>query len=151
MKHIITRVLASFFLVSPYIYADNYDFKSGLWEITTTTEIIETDAPPEIEKMIRSMANNVETECIKSPTAMFEPEADDVKECKINIKRISSNKLLFEEVCTDAEAGGVSKTVGEMNLNGKTLTLLVESTTSDEIFSMKMKVLGSGKYIGVCD
>ena len=78
MKHIITGVLASFVLVSPYTHADNYDFKSGLWEITTTAEIIETDAPPEIEKMIRSMANYVETECIKSLTAMFEPDADDV-------------------------------------------------------------------------
>ncbi|MFC4279774.1 DUF3617 domain-containing protein [Thalassotalea piscium] len=84
-------------------------------------------------------------------SAMFDSEPDDVEECKVNIKRISSNKLLFESVCTDTEAGGVSKTVGEMNLNGKTLTSLVESTTSDESFSMKMKIVGSGKYIGACD
>jgi hypothetical protein len=38
-----------------------------------------------------------------------------------------------------------------MNLNGKTLTFLAESTTSDESFSMKNKVLGSGKHIGKCN
>lgn len=152
MNTVVPKIIFSLFFIVPLTtYANNYDFKSGLWEITTTAEIIDTDAPPEIEKMIRSMANNVETECINSPTAIFEPDADDVQECKLNIKRTSSNKLLFEEVCTDAEGGGFSNTAGEMNLNGKTLTFLAESTTSDESFSMKNKVLGSGKHIGKCN
>jgi hypothetical protein len=152
MNTVVPKIIFSLFFIVPLTtYANNYDFKSGLWEITTTAEIIDTDAPPEIEKMIRSMANNVETECINSPTAIFEPDADDVQECKLNIKRTSSNKLLFEDVCTDAEGGGFSNTAGEMNLNGKTLTFLAESTTSDESFSMKNKVLGSGKHIGKCN
>ena len=68
MTHLITKVMLTGLIVaSTHLYAENYDFKPGLWETTWKSEIVEIDAPPEMEKMMRSMAKRpdyTEAECI---------------------------------------------------------------------------------------
>ena len=152
MKNIVIKgIFTGFILLSAPLYAEKYDFKPGLWETTSTIEIIDVDAPPEVKKMMQSMSNttnNVETECIKDLDSMFDSEPDDVEECKTTMKHISTSKISVETVCTEVE--GTSKVVGDINLNGKTFTSLFESTTSNNAMKMKMKITGKGKYIGGC-
>uniref|UniRef100_UPI000B34DC3E DUF3617 domain-containing protein n=1 Tax=Thaumasiovibrio occultus TaxID=1891184 RepID=UPI000B34DC3E len=135
----------------PYLYADDYDFKPGLWEISSTNEIIEIEAPPAVENGIRNMPKQVENVCIEDPTVMYEPEPGEQGECNVDIERKSANKLVFESFCTDPYSDGSVKTVGELNLSGDTLTMLTEHNVSDVGFSMKMETLSHGKYIGACN
>lgn len=152
MTHMISKVMfTGLILASTHLYAENYDFKFGLWETTSTVEIIEVDAPPEIQKMIRSMSNktiNTQTECIRDLATIFDSEPDDVEECKTTMKHISANKMSVESICTGSD--GASTVVGEINLNGETFTSSFKMTTTDNGMKMKMKVIGKGKYIGVC-
>lgn len=153
MTNIITKgIFTGLILASAHLYAESYDFKPGLWETTSTIEIIEIDAPPEIQKMMRSMSNktvNTETECIENLDSIFDSEPDDVEECKTTMKHISSNKMSVETLCTGPD--GVSKVAGEINLNGETFTSSFEMVTNENSMKMKMKILGNGKYIGACE
>ncbi len=154
-KTLTKMVFSSFILTSLHLYAEDYDFKPGLWEITTTMEIV--DAPPEVKEMMKMGGVNAPRKtkkCFKSVETMFDPEPGDVEQCKININHISFNKMSFENLCTDPE-GVLKKAVGEVNFNGKSMTGQFESTMSDkvnsQIMKMKMKMVSNAKYIGVCN
>jgi len=140
-------------LISNQLCAENYDFKPGLWETTTTSEVVEIDAPPEIQKMMQHMAQmpvRTETECIASINSVFntEPEPDDAEECKTTISRVNSNKMTFEMLCTGED--GTSKGTGEMNLRGESFTSSLVMTSINGPMTMNMKIVGNGKYIGAC-
>ncbi|MGN2755599.1 hypothetical protein [Aliivibrio fischeri] len=114
------------------------------------------DAPPEVEKMMRSTFKKrmeTETECYKSFASFLELDANQEFECKREIKRISASKVELEESCTGTDL--TSKTVGEINLNGKTSTSTstseFETTFSDVLIKIKLKVVANGKYIGACN
>jgi hypothetical protein len=158
MTHIMTKMLfTGLMLASTQIHAADYDFEPGLWETTWKTEIIELEAPPEMEALMRSMGNRpvyTETECIKDTAPAFDSEPDDEnegEECKTTTNRISANKMEFETSCT--APGEVTKTVGEMHFNGKTSTAKFELTSASAETSINIKstLVGSGKYIGACD
>ena len=155
MTHLITKVMLTGLIVaSTHLHAENYDFKPGLWETTWKSEIVEIDAPPEMEKMMRSMAKRpdyTETECINDIASAFdlEPEENEGEECQTDSNWISTNKKVFETSCTSPD--GASKTVGEMRFNGKTFTSKLEVTISEESMKVKSKLVGNGKYIGACD
>ena len=124
-------------LVSTKIYAGEYDFKPGLWETTTLTEIegISEKMPPEIEQ-----------ECMKGTDFMY--ESDD--ECKYEKKRVNANKMLVDVICTSPE-GMISKGTGETNFNGKTSSGSFDMEMSrGSSGSMKIKSSFSGKYLGAC-
>ncbi|MDD1795194.1 DUF3617 domain-containing protein [Enterovibrio sp. ZSDZ42] len=149
-------VFTALILASSHLRADSYDFKPGLWENSSTIEIIEIDAPPEAETMMRSTFERgmeTETVCYKSLDYLLELDADQEFVCKKEIKRISANKMELEESCTGTDMK--SKTVGEVNLNGKTLTSTsiseFETPFHDGPIKIKLKVVSSGKYIGACN
>jgi len=138
-------------LISNQLCAENYDFEPGLWETTTTSEVIDIDAPPEIKKMMKHMAQmpvRIEIECIASISSVFDAEADDAEECKTTINRVNSNKMTFEMLCTSED--GTSKGVGGMNLRGEVFTSSLVMTSINGPVTMKMKIVGNGKYIGAC-
>ena len=140
-------------LISSQLSAENYDFKPGLWEITTTSEVIDIDASPEIKKMMQHMVQipmSTETECITSISSIFnaEPEPDDAEECKTTKNRVNSNKMTFEMLCTSDD--GTAKRMGEMNLRGKVFTSSLVATSINGPVTMTMKIVSKGKYIGVC-
>ena len=156
-------VLLGLIIASTNLYAEDYNFKPGLWKTTWTMEITELNAPPEMEKMIRSLyeeseAVDVETECINDLEQYLkddeyensEDDDEDERKCKINKKRISANKLVTEESCTSNH--GTSISVTEINLNGDTATFNGKTEMSDDLSSMriKLKAIGSAKYIGPC-
>lgn len=158
MTHTMTKMLfTGLMLASTQIHAADYDFEPGLWETTWKTEIIELDAPPEMEKLMRSMGNRpvyTETECIKDIASSFDSERDkenEGEECKTTTNRISANKMEFETSCT--APGEVTKTVGEIHFNGKTSTAKLEMTSAsaEESMNIKSTLVGNGKYIGACD
>ncbi|MHC5783301.1 hypothetical protein [Aliivibrio fischeri] len=93
-----------------------------------------------------------ETECYKSFASFLNLML--IKSfCKREIKRISASKVELEESCTGTDL--TSKTVGEINLNGKTSTSTstseFETTFSDVLIKIKLKVVANGKYIGACN
>ncbi|MBV1914148.1 MAG: DUF3617 domain-containing protein [Pseudomonadales bacterium] len=117
-------LLAGLLLVSTQLYSESYDFKPGLWETTSSMEIIEIDAPPPVKKMMRQLSNmptEIETECIDSIASMFEPDPDDTDECTTKTNRISANKIAFEMLCSGPD--GTSRGIGEVNLNGKNFNI----------------------------
>ena len=139
--------------ISNQLYAENYNIKYGLWETTTTSEVIEIDAPPEIKKMmlhLSQMPKLTETDCINSISSLFDdkPEPDDAEECKTTRNRVNSEKVTFEIQCTGED--GTSKGVGEMNLNGKAFTSSAVMTSINGLMKMKIKTISNGKYIGAC-
>lgn len=139
-------------LASSHLYADNYDFKLGLWENSSTIEIIEIDAPREVEQMMREMfkaPRETVTSCFKSVASVLELEEEQKAQCTRNVKRISANKVKVEELCTGIE--NTTETIGEINLNGKNSSSVFETTSTDGPYTMKLKVVASGKYVGACD
>ena len=153
MTHPITKaLLAGLVLVSTQLYSESYDFKPGLWETTSSMEIIDIDAPPPIEKMMRQMSNmptQIEAECIDSIASIFEADPDDSDECKVTTDRISANKIAVEMLCSGMD--GTSKGIGELNLNGKIFTSQLDMIAYRGSITMKMKVASTGKYIGACN
>ena len=154
MAHIITKIMyTGLVIASTHLYADNYNFKPGLWETSSSQEIIELDAPPEVKKMMQSMFKmpvETETECIKSIDFLLDPESDEMEECNVNMNRVNANKVMLEVSCENAN--GSSKTVGELILNGDTFTSNLKVEASDNAMKMnvKMKLVGNGTYIGDC-
>jgi len=139
--------------MSSQLYAENYNFKPGLWETTTTSEIVEINASPEIKKMMEKVpkiSQDKETECINSISSLFDEEPDDAEECKTKKNRVNSNKMVFEMLCTGEDS--TSKGTGEINLKGKTFTLSMINSLINEPMKMKIKVkiVAKGKYIGAC-
>lgn len=139
--------------ISGLLHAENYNFQPGLWKSTTTQEVIEIVAPPGIKKMMQHLSQmpmSTETECFNNISSMFDPEPDDVEECKTTMTRVNSNKIAVETVCAGED--GTSKGAGEINLNGKTFTssFVMSSTNGPMKMKMKMKIIGSGEYIGAC-
>jgi len=87
--------LLGLIIASTNLYAEDYNFKPGLWKTTWTQEITELNVPPEMEKMIRSSLGepvNVETECINDLEQYLkddehensEDDDEDGRKCKIN-------------------------------------------------------------------
>ena len=135
--------------ISNQLYSDNYDFKPGLWETTTTSEVVEINAPPEIKKMMQHMSQMpmaTETECINSIGSLLDAEPDDAEECKTTINHVNSKKVTFEMLCTGED--GSSKGSGEINLKGKTFTSSFVITSINGLIEMKMKIVSNGKYVG---
>ena len=78
--------------ISGLLHAENYNFEPGLWKSTTTQEVIEIVAPPEIKKMMQNLSQmpiSTETECIENISSMFDAEPDDVEECKTTMTRVN--------------------------------------------------------------
>ena len=124
-------------LVSTNICAGEYDFKPGLWETTTVTEI---------EGLTEKMPPEIEQECMKGTDSMY--ESDD--ECRYKKKRVNANKMMVEMTCTTPD-GMIGKATGETNFNGKTSSGWFDMNMSrGSSGSMKMKVTFSGKYLGAC-
>ena len=145
-------VYIAIILASSHLYADNYDFKPGLWENSSTIEIIEIDAPSEVKKIMREMfeaPRETKTTCFKSFASLLELEGEQKAQCEREVTRISANKVKVEELCTEIES--TTKTVGEINLNGKSTNSEFETTSTDGPYKMKFKVVASGKYVGACD
>ena len=59
---------------SGLLHAESYNFQPGLWKTTTTQEVIEIVAPPEVEKMMQYLSQMPEsdTECIPSISSMMQ-------------------------------------------------------------------------------
>ena len=138
-------------LTSPQLFAENYNFKPGLWEITTTSELVEIDAPPEIKNMMQQMSQmpkHSDTECITDINSLFDAEPDDAEECTTTTNRINSSKISVEMLCKGED--GTSTGAGEMNLKEKSFISSLVMTSNNGPIKMKMKVVGNGKYIGAC-
>jgi hypothetical protein len=129
-------------LASTQVCAENYNFKPGLWETTTTMEV--KGVPAEMEAMMK-MPSQTEQECIKENELIF--ISDD--KCKYEKKRVSAKKLLVNITCTTPE--GVIKGTGEVNFNGKTSSGWFEmDVPQGPSGPMKMKSIFNAKYIGAC-
>jgi len=145
-------LLTGLILLSNQLYAESYDFKRGLWKTTTTSKVVEIDAPPEIKKMMQHLSQMpvaTETECINSISSLFDAELGDTEECKTIANRVSSNKMTFEVLCTGED--GTSKGIGEINLKGTSFTSSVVVASVNGPVKMKLKLVGDGKYIGACE
>lgn len=149
---LVKTVILLLVLTSFHLHAEEFNFKPGLWEISSSIEMI--DVSPELKLMMEGVVSRPMQvkKCIKSVANMFDPEPDDAEQCKTKINRIGFNKMSFENLCTDPE-GGFKKSAGEMNFNGKSFTSQFESSLSDKVHSniMKMKIVSNAKYIGTCD
>ena len=142
MKYLSTTVAVIVLgLASTQIYAGDYNFKPGLWETTTTSEV--KGVPAEMAAMMK--IPQTEQECFNENDLMF--ESDD--ECKYDKKRISAEKLLVNIKCTTPE--GVIKGTGEVNFTGK------KSSGWFEMYAprgpsgpMKIKSIFNAKFLGAC-
>ncbi|WP_435235942.1 DUF3617 domain-containing protein [Psychromonas sp. PT13] len=164
--------LLGLIIASTNLYAEDYNFKPGLWEFTSIDEIIEIDAPPGMEKLIRmsyesESSDDPEVECINDFEHYIRNQIQNADEdedehekvvCNQNIKRISANKMESEISCAIGQ-NGTSLWVAETNFNGESLTImgeeLVESNFNNELgvsghLKMKIKTSENGRYIGSC-
>lgn len=143
MKYLSTTVAVIVLgLASAQIYAGDYNFKPGLWETTTTSEV--KGVPAQMAAMMK-IPPETEQECFKENDLMF--ESDD--ECKYDKKRISAEKLLVNITCTTTE--GVIKGTGEVNFNGKKSSGWFEmDVPRGPSGPMKMKSIFNAKYLGAC-
>lgn len=143
MNYLSTIIAVSIFgLASTNAYADDYNFKPGLWETTTTMEI--KGVPIEMAAMMK-IPQQTEKECIKKDDIFFESD----NECKYDKKRISANKMMFNITCTTPQ--GVTKGKGEAIFNGKKSSGWFEmNVPHGPAGPMKMKSKYSAKYLGAC-
>ena len=140
----LSSILVAFTLVSAstLLYAEDYNFKPGLWQTTTTFDI--QGVPPEMAAMMK-MPPQTEQECVKENEFMF--ESDD--KCKYENKRVSANKLLVNVTCTTPQ--GVTTGTGEVNFNGTTSSGWFEmDVPQGPSGPMKMKTVFNAKYVGAC-
>jgi len=138
---LITIATAIFTMASMQVYAEEYNFKPGLWE---TTSIMEKEGLP---KEYAAMVGNpqVEQECWKRNEAPFKDEEG----CKTVHKRVGANKFSYETICKSPE--GLNKVKGEVTLNGTTSSGWFEAgTTNGPAGPFKMKGTFKGKYLGPC-
>lgn len=145
-------IFTALIMTSNHLYAESYDFKPGLWETSSTIEIIEIEASPEVEKMMRSIftkSAEVETDCVNNFASVLEIEDEPEFECARKIKRVSAERVELEDLCSGN--GVISKNVGRIDLNGKTLTSTYEMTMSGEGINYKLKTVEHGKYVGACN
>jgi hypothetical protein len=171
MKFIKSKALfIGLIVASANLYAENYNFKPGLWEFTSTDEIIEIDAPPGMENLIRmssesESSDDPEVECINDfehyiKNRIQSQNEDEVEKvvCNENIKRISADKMESEISCSIGQ-NATSLWVGEANFNGESITtmgeVVMESNFNNESgisghLKMKIKTSGNGRYIGTC-
>ena len=143
MKTLSTTVVSIFLgLVSTQAYAGEYDFKPGLWETTTTTEV---NGVPEQFAAMMKIPPQTEQECIRESDLMF--ETDD--ECKFDRKRVSAKKMLVNITCNTPD--GITKGTGEINFNGVKSTGWFEmNVPNGPTGPMKMNSIYSAKYLGSC-
>ncbi len=143
MKYLLSIIATLFLsLASMQLYAGSYDFKPGLWETTTTTEV--KGVPEQFAQMMK-MPPQTEQECIKESDLLF--DADD--ECKYERERVSANKMLMKVTCDTPE--GITKGKGEINFNGKKSNGWFEmNIPQGPTGPMKMKSIYVAKYIGAC-
>jgi len=130
-------------LISTQLYAADYNYKPGKWEITRTTEI--KGVPTEFKAMMKVPPETTQ-ECISDDNFIFAPNEG---ECKYEQNRVSSEKLRITFTC--AESDGVIKGTGEVNFNGKTSSGWFKMNVEKSPFGpMKIKSNFKARYIGAC-
>jgi len=130
-------------LTSAQVFAEDYNFKPGIWETITTSEV--KGVPAEMAEMMR-VPTETEQECIKENDLIF--ESDD--ECEYDKKRVSAKQLLVNITCTTAE--GVTRGAGEVHFNGKTFSGWYEMDIPEGPSGpMKIRSSFNSKYIGACN
>lgn len=156
MPHPVNKLLlAGLILTSTHLYAEDYDFTPGLWEITTKSEPTLIEATPEMKQMLENAggvkpSTFTHKECIENFDLLDDADGDDDDEkCQENVKRINANQVTFESNCTSAE--GKSHSTGEYYLHGKTFTIKQEIESYSDSMSSKVTMTGTGKYLGPCD
>ncbi len=181
MTHIMMKAtFAGLLIASGSVHAENYNFKPGLWETTTTSEELEMkNLPPELEEMrnrfkslVEAMPqDNIDIECLESIEDLFsdkdeehdehlyhveddynenDEDIDNEQNCEVKRERISANKMMITSLCTDDES--TSNVVGELILNGTTLKYeAIATSTHVSGMSSKIKVVSNSKYIGTCN
>ncbi|MHA2939019.1 DUF3617 domain-containing protein [Vibrio sp. RC27] len=146
-------------LPSAQAFAEDYDFKPGLWETTFTNEINQISVPAELEALVRSgleQPMDPETQCIHDINELFDSgfsgREDEEESCNTEVNRINANRVNVLASCSSPQ--GTMQSEGVINLNGETMTYSGDVTTSGEAMGMKMnmimKISGSAKYIGEC-
>lgn len=128
-------------LVLSPAFAGDYNFTPGLWETTTTMDVI--GAPPEMAKMMK-MPPQVEQDCMTEKNLFDETDG----ECKYDKKRVSAKKLQINMTCNSPN--GIEKGKGEVNFNGKKTSGWFEMNTQGPTGPMKMKSAFTARYIGAC-
>lgn len=143
MKYLLIIIATVFTgLTSLSSYAEDYNFKPGLWETTSTSEI---KGIPEAMASMMKIPPQKDQDCIRENDPVFESD----NECKYNKKRISANKMLLNVSCTTPE--GETKGNGEINFNGKKTSGWFEmKIPQGPSGPMTMKNIFTAKYIGEC-
>lgn len=146
MKHLyILSAVICLSISSTLACAADYNFKPGLWQSTSTTQI--TGIPPEFAQFMAQVNNHTETEteCVMDLDALLNAE----NQCDVKYTRINAGKLLVNLTCNTPE--GVSSGKGEMYLKGATNSGFIEmSMPGGQFGTMKVKSTFKGKYIGAC-
>lgn len=151
MPHSIHKLfLTGLIFTSTQLYAADYDFTPGLWELTTTSEGTIIDATPEMKQILEQggslkPATYTNKACFIKFNLLDNADGDD---CPKNIKRINANHATFESNCN--ETNQPTHSVGEFHLNGKTFTFTQEMESYSDDMSLKTTMTGSGKYLGPC-
>ncbi|WP_417762123.1 DUF3617 domain-containing protein [Shewanella sp.] len=154
MQHSVHKLLLTgLIFTSPLLYAEDYDFTPGLWEITTKSEGTLIKATPEMKQMLEKSGSlkpftYTKKACIRKFNLFDDANSEDGEKCQKNIQRINATQATFESNCTSIDS--TTHTVGEYHLNGKTLTFTQESEVTEESMSIKGTLIGNGKYLGPC-
>lgn len=143
MKHLSTALTAvALGLAAQQGHAGDYNFKPGLWETTTTSEI--QGVPPDIAAMMQQPPQTQQS-CVSEDDLEFGAG----NECRYTNKRISASKLLVDVQCTTPV--GVTQGKGEVNLKGERASGWFEMAVPEgPMGPMKMRSVFQSKYIGVC-
>lgn len=147
MKHgyIFTAALA-LSAASAQAFGSDYNFKPGLWEGTTTAQVIEAPAILANNPELMQQLTETDTRCVKDIDTFLKKEI----ECDLKFTRVSSGKALIDLDCSKAGAPSIGK--GEVYFNGTTTNgSLLITMPGGPLGAMKMKSTFNGKYIGACN
>lgn len=134
---------------SNYIYAEDYDFKPGIWTITGTVKTIKIEhATPEEEKRIRDMSEHEESDtstiCARSSKELFLYGMDEDEDVTLKRKRVDAHKETFTLSRKDWKGKEILSYVGEHQFNGTTaqqeMTVITTASTNNIKVTSKAKL-----------
>lgn len=125
-------------------HAVEYNFVPGLWETTTTSQLI--GVPPEIGAMMQmQMPPQTERACVTADDLQF--GAGD--QCQYTNERVNASKLAVTVTCNTPL--GPAHGSGEVNLQGKNSSGWFEMSIPQSLAGpMTMKTVFSSRYLGAC-
>ena len=145
--HLLTVIASLLLTAAGPAQAEDYNFRPGLWETTTTVQM---KGMPEGMPGMPGNTSHTERHCVRKSDKPFKPESGQPQnQCKVKHERISASKMRWTVNCNNQ--GMISKGEGEMEYHGdKGAGHFTMTMTGGHMGPMEMKHSFTSRRIGDC-